>query len=322
VYTVVMIVRDEEARLPRALASVRRAPEIVVAYTGSRDRTPELASRAGAQVVERMWRDDFAWAREAAAREATSPWLLTLDADEQLHARDGDVHGSVLRALARADRRGANLVLVRRDYLRGVRFWHPLAWRNGTFRWRHAVHEHLVAVDGERRPIAADDLWVAHPPDKVRRSYVTLTAAASRARPADPWLAFQHARELALAARLAAARPALRHALTLPGLGILERSELLCLLAHAAASTGDADAAAAWASATLEMFPRREAALAAARACLGAGNRRDARRWVRIAAGIALPRVANRAGRSGVPYLIDRTNYSGELVAGLWREAA
>jgi hypothetical protein len=321
VYTVVMIVRDEEARLPRALASARGAPEIVVSDTGSRDGTPELAARAGARVVERAWRQDFAWAREAAAAEARSPWLLTLDADEQLHARDGDVHGSVLRALARADRRGANLVLVRRDYLRGVRFWHPLAWRNGTFRWRHAVHEHLVAVDGERRPIAADDLWVAHPPDKVRRSYVALTAAASAARP-DPWLAFQHGRELALAGDVVAAMPALRHALTLPGLGKLETSEVLWLLAHAAASTGDVDSAVGWASATLEIFPRREAAVAAARACLGAGSRCDARRWVRIAAGIALPRVANRAGRKGVPYLVDRTSYSDELVTMLWREAA
>jgi glycosyltransferase involved in cell wall biosynthesis len=52
VYTVVMIVRDEEARLPRALASARGAPEIVVSDTGSRDGTPELAARAGARVIK------------------------------------------------------------------------------------------------------------------------------------------------------------------------------------------------------------------------------------------------------------------------------
>jgi hypothetical protein len=322
VYTVVMIVRDEEQDLPRALASVRRAPELVVVDTGSRDRTPELASQARARVLERPWRDDFASSREAAAAEATSSWLVTLDADEQIRARDGDVHGSIVRALGLADRRGANLLLVRRHYLRGVRFWHPLAWKNGAFRWRGCVHEHLSAAAGERRPLASDDLCVAHPADKRRSSYATLTALASAAQPTDAWLAFQHGRELAHAGDLAGAESALRHAISLPRLGRLEVSEATVILAEAASSKGDVDAAADWASATLDVFPRREAALIAARVCLAASAKRDARRWLRIASAIALPRVMNRAGRPGVPYLIDRRHYRGVVISRLWRRAA
>jgi glycosyltransferase involved in cell wall biosynthesis len=313
-YSVVMIVRDEATRLPGALASVHGAPEIVVLDTGSRDETPELAQRSGARVQTDVWQDDFGRAREVAARAATCAWLVTLDADERFQTATGDVHGAWMRVLRRADRAGANLVLVMRHYLPGVRFWHPVAWRNGAFRWRGRLHEHLVSV-GERVPHATDEIALHHRSRPRRTDYRDASRRAAIDRPDDAWLTFHHGREHALAGDFRGCEAPLQRALELRRLGGLERSEAAWLLARAAASRGDIDACARWASEAITMFPRREPALSAARALAERGYSEDARQWFRRAVTLPLPRVTQRTGRASVPYLIDRRLYQAEPLA-------
>ena len=83
--SVCMIVKNEERFLAQCLRSaVDVADEIVVVDTGSSDRTIEIAKSFGAVVVEREWRDDFAWARNQALELASYRWILCLDADEEL----------------------------------------------------------------------------------------------------------------------------------------------------------------------------------------------------------------------------------------------
>jgi tetratricopeptide (TPR) repeat protein len=87
--TLAMIVKDEEARLPRALESVRDAvDEIVVVDTGSADRTVEIAEAAGARVFHHPWENDFAKHRNQSIDHATGDWILILDADEELTGTD------------------------------------------------------------------------------------------------------------------------------------------------------------------------------------------------------------------------------------------
>ena len=84
-----MIVRDEEKRLGRCLASALPwVAEAIVVDTGSSDGTVALAEAAGARVLRFAWRDDFALARNHALRAATREWVLVLDADEVLHVDD------------------------------------------------------------------------------------------------------------------------------------------------------------------------------------------------------------------------------------------
>ncbi len=91
-----MIVKDEEAMLPKCLASVRdHVDEIVVVDTGSTDRTVEIAHEHGAKVLHHEWTGDFSEARNVSFDAATGDWLMYLDADEVLV--DGD--GPKLRAL-------------------------------------------------------------------------------------------------------------------------------------------------------------------------------------------------------------------------------
>ncbi len=79
--TVTFITLNEEKNLPRALASVRWADEIVVIDSGSTDRTAEIARGAGAKVVVRHW-PGYGAQKNFAQDQATHHWVLNLDADE------------------------------------------------------------------------------------------------------------------------------------------------------------------------------------------------------------------------------------------------
>jgi tetratricopeptide (TPR) repeat protein len=80
-----MIVKDEEALLPRCLSSIQGiVDEIIVVDTGSTDRTVAIAQDFGASVYHHPWQDDFAAARNESLCYAHGDWILVLDADETL----------------------------------------------------------------------------------------------------------------------------------------------------------------------------------------------------------------------------------------------
>lgn len=83
--SVCMVTRNEEEYLPRAIASVRGvAGEVVVADTGSTDRTAAVAAEHGAKVFQHAWHDDFAAARNDALDRAIGDWVLWLNSDEEM----------------------------------------------------------------------------------------------------------------------------------------------------------------------------------------------------------------------------------------------
>ncbi len=80
-----MIVRDASSMLEACLASARDiVDEIVIADTGSKDATAEIARDCGARVIHIPWENDFALARNQALQAVTADWVLSLDADERL----------------------------------------------------------------------------------------------------------------------------------------------------------------------------------------------------------------------------------------------
>ena len=80
-----MIVKNEEDMLAACLASVAHlVDEMIVADTGSTDRTVEIAEEAGATVIHHTWQNDFSAARNATLDAASGTYVLILDADERL----------------------------------------------------------------------------------------------------------------------------------------------------------------------------------------------------------------------------------------------
>ncbi len=164
-----MIVRDEEADLPRCLASLAGvADELVVVDTGSRDRTMELAVAAGAKLVRAGWQGDFAGARNASLDAATGDWCLVLDADEELPAgtRAG-LRAEIARAEA-AGLRGASLVLRNLSPPGQLTAWDDAAIvrlfrRAPDVRYAGRIHEQIApAILRAGGRIGASELVIVH----------------------------------------------------------------------------------------------------------------------------------------------------------------
>ena len=81
--SVAIITLNEEANLPRSLASVPFADEIIVVDCGSTDRTVEIAASFHAKVFTEPWRG-FSAQKNLSVDRCTSTWVLHLDADEEL----------------------------------------------------------------------------------------------------------------------------------------------------------------------------------------------------------------------------------------------
>jgi glycosyltransferase involved in cell wall biosynthesis len=81
--SVLIVARNEEARLPDCLASARFADEIVVVLDRTSDASGDIARAAGASVIEGAWELEGA-RRNAGLDVCTGDWVLELDADERV----------------------------------------------------------------------------------------------------------------------------------------------------------------------------------------------------------------------------------------------
>jgi glycosyltransferase involved in cell wall biosynthesis len=168
--SVVLITLNEEANLARTLESVRWADEIIVVDSGSTDRTVEIARGYGAKVFVEQWKG-FAAQKNSAIDKATSDYILSLDADEEVTPE--------LSARIRSElneRPAVAYKLSRRNMFLGRRLRHggmyPDAkirfFARGTARYgSRPVHEVMEMVaGGQARDVIIGDL--------VHHAYPTL----------------------------------------------------------------------------------------------------------------------------------------------------
>ncbi|MBQ8198437.1 MAG: glycosyltransferase [Lachnospiraceae bacterium] len=81
--SVCIIAKNEEKNIEKCLSAIRKYSfEIVVADTGSTDRTKEIASRYADKVIDFKWVDDFSAARNFSIKHASHDWILVIDCDE------------------------------------------------------------------------------------------------------------------------------------------------------------------------------------------------------------------------------------------------
>ena len=176
-----MITKNEEVHLARCLESVRDlADEMILVDTGSTDRTVEVARSYGARVLHFTWQDDFSLARNYSLEAAGGEWILVLDADESIAARDHER----IRAWLRREELNA-VTAPQRHYLPSafVVGWQPgpgeyeegepyagyvdvaarrLFRNRPSLRFRSRVHEELVSSDPHKPLAQAHGDWVIH----------------------------------------------------------------------------------------------------------------------------------------------------------------
>ena len=80
--SVVVLTKNEEARIRRCLDSVRWADEVVVVDGMSTDRTVEICESLGARVIRHPFEGSFAQERNLGLEQATGDWVLQIDADD------------------------------------------------------------------------------------------------------------------------------------------------------------------------------------------------------------------------------------------------
>ncbi|MQR94337.1 glycosyltransferase [Fictibacillus phosphorivorans] len=157
-----MIVRNEEHTLKQCLESVYKlCDEIIVVDTGSTDDTKKVASSFTPLVYDFQWIDDFSAARNFAFAQATSDYILWLDADDVLLKADHDKLARLKEELLENvdavtmiyhyafDEFGNVTTSLRRN---------RLVKRDKNFRWVGPVHEYL-GVNGQ---IINSDIVVTH----------------------------------------------------------------------------------------------------------------------------------------------------------------
>lgn len=84
-----MIVKNEEANLPRCLESVKDIiDEMIIVDTGSTDSTVEIANKYGAKVYYFPWNGSFSAARNESLKYATCDWIMIMDADDEMEKSD------------------------------------------------------------------------------------------------------------------------------------------------------------------------------------------------------------------------------------------
>ncbi len=159
--TVVVITKNEEERIRRALSSVKSfADEIILVDDLSTDKTCEIAEKEfSARVFRSESSMNFAGQRNLGADKASSEWILQMDADEEVPA---DTAQKIRLAIASAGGQAA-FEFMRLNHFMG----HPIRYagaygyflrmyRKDSARYREPdVHEHLM-VKGAVGRIEAD----------------------------------------------------------------------------------------------------------------------------------------------------------------------
>lgn len=140
-----MIVKNEEEVLARCLESVQDlVDEIVIADTGSTDKTVEIARAFTECIYSYPWHEDFAAARNFAFSKATGDYLLWLDADDYVSPGNAK---RFLELRTRLESEKPDMVMCpydvafEKDTALSSFYRERLVRREAGFLWQGRVHE-------------------------------------------------------------------------------------------------------------------------------------------------------------------------------------
>lgn len=164
--SIAIVTLNEEKNLPRTLAGITWADEIVIVDSGSTDATRAIAQSYGARFITEPWRG-FAAQKNFALSLCNSDWVLSLDADESVSP---ELAASIQTAIASAPSQTA-YALRRRNFFLGRWMRHGGYYPDAKLRLfpggqctfqETPVHE-TAAFDGNIETLEGDLLHDAYP---------------------------------------------------------------------------------------------------------------------------------------------------------------
>ncbi len=180
----VIITRNEEENLPRCLASVKFADEIVIVDSGSTDRTLDIAREYGARVCETEWRG-FGLSKREGVSAANGDWVLSIDADEEVSSALAEEIQNAVRDSTSV----AGYYIPRRTEFLGRWImhsgWYPdpvlRLFRKDRGNFDEALVHEKVVLDGETGRLRHDLLHYCYPSlDDYFRKFNRYTSLAAR----------------------------------------------------------------------------------------------------------------------------------------------
>ena len=142
--SVVINTLNEEKNLPRAIASVKNiADEIVVCDMESSDKTVEIAKSLGAKVFSHKKVGYVEPARNFAISKAVNPWILILDADEEVTDKLGQRIGAVLKEPKADYYRIPRKNIIFGKWMKHSRWWPDYnirLFKKGSVSWNEMIH--------------------------------------------------------------------------------------------------------------------------------------------------------------------------------------
>lgn len=175
--SVVINTLNEEKNISRAIASVKDfADEIIVVDMESDDHTREIAKKLGAKVFTHKKTGYVEPARNFAIGKANNPWILILDADEEIPK------GLILQIQKTLKRPGADYYRIPRKniifgrFIKHSRWWPDMnirLFKKGFVSWNEVIH--MVPMTqgvGEDFPEEEDLAIIHHNYDSIEE-YLT-----------------------------------------------------------------------------------------------------------------------------------------------------
>jgi glycosyltransferase involved in cell wall biosynthesis len=156
-----MTARNEAHNLPRSLGSVRDwVSEIVVVVNDCTDGTEEIARSFGARVIPHPW-EGYRDQKRFALAQIESPWVLALDADEEISER---LREDIMAFFGGDHERFNGAMFPRKVWFLGRWIthgdWYP-DWslrllRRGSGQWSGSPEHDKIALEGEAKRLAGD----------------------------------------------------------------------------------------------------------------------------------------------------------------------
>ena len=193
-----MIVKNEEDTLARCLESIKDiADEIIIADTGSTDKTKEIAGGFTSKIYDFEWIDDFSAARNYSFSKATMDYIMWLDADDIILEEDR----KKLKQLKKNINTDIDIIMMKYNVGFDVHgnvvlsyFRERLFKRANNYRWNDPIHEYIPASGN----IINVDICITHKKLHAvpsRRNLKILEKMIAEDKPLSPRNLFYCARE-------------------------------------------------------------------------------------------------------------------------------
>lgn len=188
------ISKNEEMFVERFCNSAKDADLILIADTGSTDKTVKLAKKCGAvvnHITITPWRFDDARNAALAMIPRDIDVCVSLDLDEELQP-------GWREEIERVWIDGTTRLRYGFDWGAGIVFKYEKIHARHGYRWTHPCHEYPIPYMIDEVYADTDMLMVIHKPDntKSRGQYLPLLEMSVKEDPIDPRNAFYYAREL------------------------------------------------------------------------------------------------------------------------------